>query len=128
MNVSGIRPYSGYNTISVRPEAVDTKAAEVKQDNRSAQAEENVSVEISAEARARQTFGAYDYAAQYNPRETFEMVGAESDLKSLDVEKAISDMRKDAVLHQYQYFVGNVSNSTASDVAPERVVAENFTL
>ena len=28
----------------------------------------------------------------------------------MDVEKAIDDMRKDKVLQQYQYFVGNARN------------------
>ena len=41
------------------------------------------------------------------------MKGRESDLASLDMEKAVSDMQKDQALMQYQYFVGdtNIANS-----------------
>lgn len=37
----------------------------------------------------------------------YELKGADSDITSLDVKKAISDLDKDKVLEQYQYFVGN---------------------
>ena len=39
--------------------------------------------------------------SDYNP------IGRESDIKSLDVMQAVSDMQKDATLQQYQYFVGS---------------------
>ena len=44
---------------------------------------------------------------------SFAMKGRESDLASLDMEKAVSDMQKDQALMQYQYFVGdtNIANS-----------------
>jgi len=31
--------------------------------------------------------------------------GGESDISNLDVEKAISDMEKDRILQQYQFFI-----------------------
>ena len=37
----------------------------------------------------------------------FEMKGRESDINSLDIQKAVSDMQKDQALMQYQYFVGD---------------------
>lgn len=40
----------------------------------------------------------------------FEMKGRESDLRELDVQKAVSDLQKDEVLQQYQYFVGPSGN------------------
>ena len=43
---------------------------------------------------------------EYQPDETYELKGADSDLAGLDMQKAISDMEKDQVLQQYQYFVG----------------------
>lgn len=71
--------------------------------------------------------------AQYQPDRTYEMKGSESDIHSLDVEKALSDMHKDQVLQQYQFFVGeNIEQSgirqiTATDTAKVRNV-ENFNL
>ncbi|MBQ1194361.1 MAG: hypothetical protein IIX45_09645 [Lachnospiraceae bacterium] len=38
-----------------------------------------------------------------------EFIGSESDINGLDVQKAVSDMQKDSILQQYQYFVGNIS-------------------
>ena len=40
-------------------------------------------------------------------QDDFGYIGRDSDIHSLDVEKAISDMRKDQILQQYQYFVGS---------------------
>ena len=37
----------------------------------------------------------------------FEMKGRNSDIELLDMDKAVSDMQKDKVLMQYQYFVGD---------------------
>ena len=38
-----------------------------------------------------------------------ELIGSESDINGLDVQKEVSDMQKDSILQQYQYFVGNIS-------------------
>lgn len=46
----------------------------------------------------------------FNRQEGFGYIGRDSDIYSLDVEKAIDDMKKDQVLHQYQYFVGSSRN------------------
>lgn len=43
----------------------------------------------------------------FNKNEEFEYLGSESDLLSLDMHKAISDMKRDGLLRQYQYFVGS---------------------
>lgn len=51
-----------------------------------------------------------DISITFNKQDDFEYIGQESDIHSLDVEKAISDMKKDQVLQQYQYFVGSVRN------------------
>ncbi len=108
MNISGIRPVDGfydYNRImSIAPVAEPPKSeAEVEvKPVKSGPSQE----EIDA-ARAKQTFGQYDYAAQYDPTASYGLKGERSELKSLDVEKAISDMEKDQAIHQYQYFVGD---------------------
>ena len=50
--------------------------------------------------------GAIDYANSYQPDAVYELKGVDCDIARLDVERAISDMRKDQVLEQYQFFVG----------------------
>ena len=51
-----------------------------------------------------------DFCEFYTWDDFFEMKGRESDLRELDVQKAVSDLQKDAVLQQYQYFVGSSGN------------------
>jgi len=125
MNISGIRPFSGfydYNTIKAAAETGTSvqQAAKVE----SAPEQKTAPANQPAERSSReQSFGAYDYAQFYRPDEKPEMKGAESDIKSLDMEKAISDMRKDQVLQQYQFFVG-----TREAVETVTAGSENFDL
>lgn len=125
MNISGIRPFSGfydYNTIKAAAETGTSVQQAAKAESAPEQAA--APVEKPEERASRnQTFGAYDYAQFYRPEDKPEMKGAESDIRSLDMEKAISDMRKDQVLQQYQFFVG-------TKAATETVAAasENFDL
>lgn len=46
----------------------------------------------------------------FNTHEDFDYLGSSSDIRGLDMEKAISDMKKDQILKQYQYFVGSSKN------------------
>ena len=55
-----------------------------------------------------------------------EIVEVDSCDKNFDVKKAISDMAKDFVLQQYQYFVGTSSSPSKSDTSFR--TGENFVL
>ncbi|HKM04105.1 MAG TPA: hypothetical protein VJZ04_05870 [Lachnospiraceae bacterium] len=46
----------------------------------------------------------------FNKADDFDFIGKDSSIETLDMEKAISDMQKDQVLQQYQYFVGSSQN------------------
>ena len=129
MNVSGIRPYSGfYNVNSISQTSRNVQPAE--EAPAISREEGGVSLSVSKEsldaAKSRQTFGSYDYANQYRPTENFEIKSQNSDLRSLDVEKAISDMRKDQAIQQYQVFVGDDLRSSAA--APTVRGSEDFSL
>ena len=54
----------------------------------------------------QQTFDTVSYAKQYQTGFSYDRKETDSDIEKLDVEKAISDMRKKQVLMQYQCFVG----------------------
>lgn len=56
-----------------------------------------------------------DISLNFNQNEEFNLVGQNSSLAGLDVEKAISDMKKDSVLEQYQYFVGSSDSTVVND-------------
>ncbi len=51
--------------------------------------------------------GSAEFNARYQPDASYELKGVDSDLSKLDVEKALSDLKKDQVLQQYQFFVGD---------------------
>lgn len=42
----------------------------------------------------------------FNTGDTYDYIGKDSDLTLLDMDKVLSDMKKDSVLDQYRYFVG----------------------
>lgn len=137
MNVSGIRPYEGfyqYNSIKLnelrnQQIAASAKAAEqVTGAEDTAQKPEEKQV-ISASVN--QSYDSYDFAQQYRPDETFELKGMDSDIESLDAKKAVSDLEKDQVLQQYQYFVGDKAHVTIKENFKANVAArmgENFFL
>ena len=132
MNISGIRPAVGFyneNSIRFRPDFNQKPVEEEiipklpSEDNNKSKV---ISDEEIASARQGQTFGSYDFASQYKPSTVHEMKGADSDIKSLDVEKAVDEMKKDSAIHRYQYFVQNKPKAglESTDVRGP----ENFTL
>ncbi len=128
MNISGIRPSIGFydqNSIRIRQE-LGALPIEEPVEVTPVQEKPSISEEDIANARKAQTFGAYDFASQYKPGEVHELKGADSDINSLDVKKAVSDMEKDSVIHRYQYFVKGKPNQETESVAVRGT--ENFTL
>ena len=51
----------------------------------------------------------------FNKEETYDYIGSESGLANLDMQKAISDMKKDEILQGYQYFVGSAGSLFQSE-------------
>ncbi|MCR5271360.1 MAG: hypothetical protein K6E13_00045 [Lachnospiraceae bacterium] len=136
MNISGIRPGSGFYDYSIahnselRSQQVQmAKSAEFA--NLEAEPEnKQLNIEVSTgnvQTAPEQSFTSLDYASQYQPDTTYEMKGADSDLRSLDMEQAISDMQKDKLIQQYQFFVGEAQTSQAlGQEAPVARAMENF--
>ena len=56
-----------------------------------------------------------DISLTFNKEESFEYLESDSSVKSLDMQKAISDMQKDGILQEYQYFVGSSKNLFEGD-------------
>jgi len=46
----------------------------------------------------------------FNKNDEFGYIGSKKDINNLDMEKAISDMKQDSILQEYNYFVGNSNN------------------
>lgn len=130
MNISGIRPSLGfysYNSIKI-DELRNQQLAVTAQEQAPMQEE---STGYKDQLPVEQNFTSYDYAKSYQPDETYELKGAESDISKLDVEKTMSDLEKDKVLEQYQYFVGEQAHAIAIDMNTENRIprsGENFVL
>lgn len=130
MNISGIRPSLGfysYNSIKI-DELRNQQLAVTAQEQAPMQEE---STGYKDQLPVEQNFTSYDYAKSYQPDETYELKGAESDISKLDVDKTMSDLEKDKVLEQYQYFVGDQAHAIAIDMNTENRIqrsGENFVL
>lgn len=67
---------------------------------------ENIDLRLDS-IRPRENASLEDISLSLNEPSGFEMKGRDSDISSLDIEKAVSAMQKDQALMQYQYFVGD---------------------
>jgi len=128
MNISGIRTYAGfydYNTIKQSK----MRSRQIQEAKVAAEQElpvtEEVPVVEEAVVVSEADHGAKDFAGQYEPDAVYEMKGVDSDIFKLDMEKVISDMKKDEVLLEYQFFVnsaGGLGNSVAGNVTEQFVL------
>lgn len=126
MNISGIRPYSGfydYNSIQ-NVNAAATAEQVTSVDNAP---EMNLKAPAAERDTSNQTYNAADYAKQYQADATYDLKGADSDIRSLDVEQAVSDLQLDQVLQQYQFFVGETRGQNEVNAATQVRATENFT-
>ena len=119
MAVGGISEYGGfYNSYTVRDiPKVDLETVK-KQD--AAKAEEALALpkapEIKeapsapAEDKRTRTADLDNISLNFNAGDDYSYIGSDFEIGGLDMEKAISDMKKDKVLMDYQYFVGSSEN------------------
>lgn len=56
-----------------------------------------------------------DISLSFNKEDSFDYIGKDAPIKNLDMEKAISDMKKDNILQDYNYFVGSSKNIFSDD-------------
>ncbi len=95
-------PAVDYEKVNSAQDAVKApKAVEVKPQDIALSIEEKNSNISKPSAKVQ------DLSLSFNLQEDYGYLGKDSNIENLDVQKAISDMRKDQVLQQYQYFVGD---------------------
>lgn len=74
-------------------------------------AQENITVSTQEETNSASKMADLDQLSlTFHKEESFDYIGNDSSLDNLDMQKAISVMRKDQVLQGYQYFVGSSRN------------------
>lgn len=116
--IGAIGDYSSFLQNYSVPTIPRVKVDEILQPERVAEAVEtsvvsDIREEASYTAPERKDAPLEDISLTFNKQESFGYIGRDSDIQSLDVQKAVSDMRKDSVLQQYQYFVGSARNLMA---------------
>ena len=109
---NGLSNYSNYNRMDipqVKPEdikAQEAKAEELKAQE-SAQETSYSQIDTVAYDNRSRVANLEDVSLTFNKEDSFDYIGSESSIKSLDMQKAISDMKMDGILQEYQYFVGS---------------------
>lgn len=63
---------------------------------------------------------------KFNNGEDYGYIGMDSDIEKLDMQKAISDMKRDSILWQYQYFVGSAQNILSENRFEDGIVVPKF--
>lgn len=119
----GIQIYQGMGSLSTcsNYQRLEIKLVSGEEVRRQDQEQQQAALQQSTPDYSRMTdFAAQDRRAKaadlenisltFNKTDSFDYLGSESGLENLDVMKAVSDMRKDEVLQEYQYFVGSSQN------------------
>lgn len=114
MSIDRIGLYGGFYNQYKMPEIQQVSVEDVKkQDEQLAKQQMQQSVETpkidytqQPENQAPRMANLEDISLTFNTNETYDYIGRDADLQNLDMMSAISDMQKDKVLEQYQYFVG----------------------
>lgn len=133
MNISGIRTNAGfydYNSIKLN----EVRSQQIQEAKESSQIPVTNTAEPKESEDARQIpkvqqedQGIADFNARYQLDASYELKGIDSDISKLDVEKALSDLKKDQVLQQYQFFVGDEAFASTEKLKQVRE-EENFWL
>lgn len=105
----GISSYynRAYEIPSVTPEEVKKQDEQLQATQPVSQAE---ALETQAADNRSRTADLENISLTFNKEESYDYLGSESNLNDLDMQKAISDMKRDSVLQEYQYFVGSSQN------------------
>lgn len=112
MGISRINDYSSafannklQQIPSVSVDELQNKRLQADQVNNPVSEPDNSALTVR-ENRKQADIAVGDVSLTFNQKEDFGYIGKDSSIEDLDMEKAISDMKKDQVLQQYQYFVG----------------------
>ena len=103
--------YNAYNRVRNDQYNADLRK-QTNDDNKAAAAPAQAPIELDLrldDIRPRKNADLEDVSLSLSDHGAFEMKGRQSDIDSLDMEKAVSDMQKDQALMQYQYFVGDTN-------------------
>lgn len=99
-------PYSTQN-VPQRMEAPVKESQKAVNDSKEDNIQKSSQLQTpTADVHQRRDTRITEVSLTFNKEESFDYIGSESSLANLDVQKAISVMKKDKILQEYQYFVG----------------------
>lgn len=115
MTVGGIGQYGGFNSSvreipKVNVDAVKENKSNISQSNNDGSVNTKPNSDITENAKQEvksKPLKLEDLSLGFQKNDTFDYLGKDSEIANLDMEKAISDMRKDELLGQYNFFVNS---------------------
>lgn len=112
---------SSYRINEIPRVSYDEPAAQIREDDRPVNVA-SLKEEAVADNRPR-SLNPSEVSVSKNMQETFAYIGRDRDPGLLDISRAISDMKQETVLRNYQYFVGN--NRSVFESEDGTVIATN---
>lgn len=113
------RPYDAYRIPTAETQKSETLGQNITSKQQAVVPEAPVAkAEEATVPVERKNTALEDVSLTFLKDDTYDMIGSESDLNKLDMQKAISDMQKDKILQDYNYFVG-------SSVMQQRNISED---
>lgn len=105
INLNNFNSSYGISQIPVvRPE--DVRAQDKAKEQGVSIPEQKPVVQEPEVAKASRIANLEDVSLTFNKEDAFDNIGVDADIASLDMAKAISDMKRDSILSDYQTFVG----------------------
>lgn len=107
--------YSNYPVTPIKQVDVETVKAQdeaKKQQEDFLPAAEYIDAGQSEDTRSRAA-DLENISLNFNRGDTYDYIGKDSDLSLLDMDQVLSDIKKDSVLDQYRYFVGDAAGTNA---------------
>ena len=123
MNINDSFRYMQDYRISDIPRIDSVKEAPAKTQENPEGTKPSVSIE-PIEDRRPKSVDPNEVSISFNKNDDFGYIGKDKDLSLLDMEQAISMMRQDSILQDYQYFVGSSKDIFNSEDG--RVIAKNM--
>ena len=116
MGIYGMNPYVNFQSdyrindiVKVKPQGEVIKVQEEQKN-----APENLA-SVQIEPIVQKSVNPNEISIGINKNDDFSYIGKDKDIQNLDMKKAISDMKQDSILQEYQYFVGNAKNVFRSE-------------
>lgn len=105
---------------------VETQEPKVQESSVNPQEKQVITEQEPLQNRAGKSADLENISLKFNTGDDYGYIGKDSDLEKLDMQKAISDMKKDSVLQQYQYFVGSAKNLNSGIPSEDGIVIPKF--